>query len=202
MTKERFNRGYRLLALFIVGISGLLVIGHNEHHLSFSFPLDENTSIVLLLFGAVLFLLLRDLKTTHLEITDSRLLKNSGYHDFGDDIIDIRNIKYIYRVPQFPLAWFGGSLMVIYHTDENGKIRHSALREINYSSDTLKKFLLRMKEIKSTIELDAEYLLILEDKRSFRESSDNTVATVEQRLRDKGEKWDTVSTLQKFLGKF
>jgi hypothetical protein len=198
MTKERFQSGYRLIVLTVVTVLGLLVVGYHEHHVA----LDRNTLIVITLFLAVIVSTIKDRLNTHLEITDSRLLTNSGYHDFGDVIIDIRDIKYIYRVPQFPLAWFGGSLMVIYHTDEKGGIRHSALRETNYPEDTLKRFLLRMKEIKPTIELDSEYEKILSDKLGFRDASENTVATVEHRLRDKGEQWDTVSGLKKFLGKF
>jgi hypothetical protein len=70
---------------------------------------------------------------------------------------------------------------MIYHRDEQGGIRHSALRERNYSDETLKKFLLRIKTIKPTIEIDPEYQDFLKGNLRLSQSSKNTVASVEER---------------------
>ncbi len=79
--------------------------------------------------------------------------------------------------------------MVIYHRDENGNIRHSALRERNYSPTTLKSFLCRLIAINPLIEIDPEYREFLNGRLELKAPSKNSVATVEQRLRDKGEVW-------------
>lgn len=189
MKKERFQAGHRFIVVIILATIGLFTIGISEHNLSFDFPLNQNTQIVSLLFLGVIILAVRSQQTTYLEIQDERNLINRGYHDFGKDILDIHDIKYIFRVPQFPLAWFGGSLMVIYSTDNTGELRHSALRERNYSEETLVKFLRRIKEIKTSIELDPEYIAFLDGKIVLRDASENTVASVEERLKAKGESW-------------
>lgn len=147
-------------------------------------------------------------RNTYLEIRDKRTLKNSGYRDIGSDTLDIFDIKYIYRIPAFIWrSW--GSLMIIYVKDAKGQLRHSALREVNYSNDTLKRFLRRVKQINPSIELDQEYLDFLDGKYDYEERSfgrwvwsKNTVAGVEARLREKGEKWDPVGPLGKLLNKF
>jgi hypothetical protein len=189
MKKERFERSYRFVIMTVVGTACLFAVGINEHNISLSFPLERNTMIVSSLFVGLILLTIRWKITTYLEIQDERMLVNSGYHDFGKDIIDIHDIKYIYRIPQFIVAWYGGSLMMIYHRDEQGGIRHSALRERNYSDETLKKFLLRIKTIKPTIEIDPEYQDFLKGNLRLSQSSKNTVASVEERLKAKGESW-------------
>ena len=116
-------------------------------------------------------------------------LINSGYRSIGKDTIDIFDIKYIYRYPNFILKWYG-SRMVFYIQMPNGKLRQSSLREVNYSNDTLRSFLKRIKKIKPNIELDPEYEKFLQEKLWLEDSSENTIASVEERLREKGEVWD------------
>ena len=197
MEKERFTSGYGLIWLTLIGVVALLTVSYRER----GFVPNQDTSVMLLLFfgGIILTLIFRT--TTYLEIQNSRTLINSGYYDFKKDTLDIHDIKYIYRVPQFIMRYFGGSLMMIYIKDDNGGIRHSAIRERPYPEATLKKFLLRIKALKPTIELDPEYEAFLADKIDLHSASQNSVEGVEQRLRDKGETWNRVTGAKKFLSK-
>jgi hypothetical protein len=132
---------------------------------------------------------------TYLEIQDQRTLRNSGYRDIGYDNFDILNIKYIYRASAF--IWrSGGSLMLIYIRDEDGRLKLSKVREVNYPNDTLKRFLRRITQLNPSIELDQEYSNFLSGKyddedRSFGRwvKSSNSIADIEARLHTKGEKW-------------
>jgi hypothetical protein len=134
-------------------------------------------------------------KYTYLEIRDKRTLVNRGYHTFRYDTLDIYDIKYIYRVPAF-IHGRWGSLMVIYLQDQTGTLKHSAVREHAYSNDSLKQFLTRIKEINPSIELDTEYEEFLagtlgpQNEYGFKNiKTKNTVKSVEDRLRTKGEKF-------------
>ena len=79
--------------------------------------------------------------------------------------------------------------MVFYAQGPDGKLRQSALRERNYSSDTLQAFLKRLKQIKPTIELNSEYEKFLQGKLFIENPSENTAASVEAHLKAKGERW-------------
>jgi len=68
------------------------------------------------------------------------------------------------------------------------------------AQDTLKEFLLRIKEIKPTIELDSEYQEFLKGNLELRSPSKNKVEQVEQRLRDRGERWEKVSRIGSLFG--
>lgn len=204
-TKERFGSSLQRLYVILGAIALIFLFGilneRNVKHTLNDYLVSGGLAAALFLF--VYFLT----KNTFLEIQNQRVLKNSGYRDIGSDTIDIFYIKYIYRAPAF--IWrSGGSLMLIYARDEKGHLKYSALREVNYSNDTLKRFLRRVKQINPSIELDREYLDFLAGKydyeyRSFGAwvPSKNTIASVEARLREKGEKWDTVSPLGRFLAK-
>ena len=122
------------------------------------------------------------------EDSDKRKIINSGYWDIRKDTVDIFDIKYIYRFPHMIIKGWG-SRMVLYVKTEDGKLRQSSIREVNYSNDTLVQFLKRIEEINPNIELDNEYQKIIEGEIEFSDASQNTVKEVEQRLRDKGEKW-------------
>lgn len=204
MERERFESTKSIIILLAAMYLSFFAIGYFQYGLIY----DEH-----LLYGsiaALLGLLLAYLlwKNTYLEIEHHRILKNSGYRDIGSDTLDIVDIKYIYRIPAF--VWrSGGSLMMIYTKDAHGELRYSALREVNYSNDTLKRFLRRLRQIKPSIELDQEYEDFLAGKYDYEERSfgrwvwsKNTVASVEARLREKGEKWDPVGPLGQLLNKF
>jgi hypothetical protein len=197
MKTERYKGGYRLFLVVLILLIGLIVNGYVND----AIPSVENLKLLALLGFFILSLVYFSTLNTYLEIQDERTLVNSGYHDFGKDIIAIHDIKYIYRVPQFIVAWYGGSLMVIYHKDTQNGIQHSALRERNYNQDTLKRFLLRIKEIKPTIEIDSEYQEFLKGNLELRSPSKNKVEQVEQRLRDRGERWERASRMSSFLGR-
>ena len=197
MEKERFTSGYGLISLALVCLSVMFVASYYDGKLF----LNQSGLTAGAIALAGLLLVAWTQKTIYLEIQNSRTLINSGYYDFKKDTLDIHDIKYIYRVPQFIIRYFGGSLMVIYIKDDNGGIRHSPLRERNYPEATLKKFLLRIKALKPTIELDPEYEAFLADKIDLHSASQNSVEGVEQRLRDKGETWNRVTGAKKFLSK-
>jgi hypothetical protein len=72
----------------------------------------------------------------------------------------------------------------------DGKLRQSSLREVNYLNDRLRDFLRRIRQIEPSIELDPEYEKFLEEKLYLEDASENTVASVEARLKAKGEQWE------------
>jgi hypothetical protein len=185
MSKERFKSkmtGIYIISVFIVA---MIFLGDSQDR-QYGLNLDTLEIVAL---ATVLFLFVCYLKwTTYLEIQDCRWLINSGFREFGTDKIDIFDVKYIYRYPNFILKWYG-SRMVFYIKAVDGKLQRSSVREVNFSNDTLRRFLKRVKQIKPSIELDPEYDLFLEEKLYLEDTSDNTVASVEARLKEKGEVW-------------
>jgi hypothetical protein len=167
-------------------IAGFVYLGYLQNG---PYPVDKNT-FEGIFFAAALFVIVVAWKVrTFLEIQDNRWLINSGYRTFGKDKIDIFDIKYIYRHPNLRLKWYG-SRMVFFIKGADGKLTQSSLREVNYSNDTLRAFLKRIKQIKPSIELDPEYEKFLEEKLYLEDASENTVASVEARLKEKGERWE------------
>lgn len=86
--------------------------------------------------------------------------------------------------------------MVIYIKGDGGKLKHSALRESNYSNENLKNILTRLKQLNPSIELDPEYEDFLSGKLGSQNpwgfnnlGTKNTKKSVEDRLRAKGEAW-------------
>jgi len=179
-------------------MSAGIVGGYHEGHIHFW---DHNTVVLMLLAIFMIGFAIQTKAGIYLEIQDGRNLLNAGYSDFGDDLLDIHGILYIYRMPQYPLKWYGGSLMVFCLRDEKGNLRCTALRERAYAEKTLRKFLLRIKEIKPTIELDPEYEAFLRGEILLWDASKNTPASVEKRLREKGEKWEELGFWQRLRTK-
>jgi hypothetical protein len=128
-------------------------------------------------------------RSTYLEIKKPNELTNAGYHSFRTDTLDITQIRYITPIPQTALPFIGPSLMLIYVRRDDGIIAHSTVREYSYDESTLKQFLARLKEINPSIELDIEYEEFLRGERILRTKTNNTARSVEQMLRDKGERW-------------
>ncbi len=79
--------------------------------------------------------------------------------------------------------------MVFYIKMSDGKLRQSSLREVNFSEETIVNFLQRIKQINPNIELDPEYEKIIAGKLEKNSPSENTVASIEARLKEKGETW-------------
>ena len=126
--------------------------------------------------------------TTFVEIEDNRHITNTGYFSFGKDTFDILDVKYIYQIPEFVLRQYGSRMLFCIKMPD-GKLRQSPLREQAYSNDTIVALLEQLKQIKPTIELDPEYEKIVSGKMYIDEMSQNTISSVEARLRAKGERW-------------
>jgi hypothetical protein len=182
MKRERFKSSKGLV--IYVAIVASLIVGTANYADWTSYDYLEGGAVAAFLVLLALYSTL----TTYLEIHDSRTLINSGYRTFGKDTIDIFDIKYIYRHPEFIIRYYG-SRMVFYIKGEDGRLRRSSLREVNFANDTLVRFLKRIKEIRPTIELDPEYEKIIKGEMDLNDASGNTVASVEARLRAKGETW-------------
>jgi hypothetical protein len=184
--KERFESRNTYIVAVLAFVAAILFLGFSENKLLY-FRQDPLVS------GGLIFLLIAFgiyLKVTmFVEIQDDRWLVNSGYYTFWNQKFDIFDVKYIYRYPNFVLKWYG-SRMVFYIRTPDGKLRQSSLREVNYSNDTLRAFLKRIKQIKPSIELDLEYEKFLEEKLYLEDASQNTVSSVEARLKEKGERWE------------
>jgi hypothetical protein len=185
MSKERFKSkmtGIYIISVFIVA---MFFLGDSQDR-PYGLNLDTLEIVAL---ASVLFLFVCYLKwTTYLEIQDGRWLINSGFRNFRTDKIDIFDVKYIYRYPNFILKWYG-SRMVFYIKTADGKLHRSSVREVNFSNDIMRAFLKRIKQLNPSIELDQEYELFLQEKLYLEDTSDNTVESVEARLKEKGERW-------------
>ncbi len=182
MKKERFKSSMTLLYVFVSAVALSVFVADYKDWLLNDYLFAVSISAILLIIVY--------LSTIHLylEIQNNRTLINSGYNTFGKNEIDIFNIVYIYRHPEFILKWYG-SRMVFYIRIPEGKLRQSSLREINYSNETIIKFLTRIKEINPNIELDHEYKKIIKGEIEKNEPSHNTLKSVEARLQEKGENW-------------
>lgn len=148
-------------------------------------------SLATLIIGVVYL----KLANTYLEIRDNRTIVNKGYREFGRDEMDIYDIKYVYRIPQFPIKSLG-TIMVMYVKGDDDKLKHSIVREVNYTDKALLGILTKLKEINPRIELDPEYEAFLKKGESggkafsFSDSpTKNTKQSVEDRLREKWETW-------------
>lgn len=183
MKKERFKSNMHFVYIVLGAIAVYFWAG------GFRSDSLNNLLVFIVLAGSLFLVAYLSTIRTYLEIQDNRQLINSGYRTFGKDRIDIFDIKYIYRFSNFRLKWYG-SRMVFYIEMPNGKLHQSSLREVNYSNDTLRDFLKRIKQIKPSIELDPEYVAFLEEKLYLEDASENTVASVEARLKAKGETWE------------
>ena len=185
MKKERFKSKMQSIYFVLFVIGGFFYLGYLQNG---PYSLERNTFEAIFL-AVILFGIVFDFKVrTYLEIQDARWLINSGYRTFGKDKIDIFDIKYIYRYPNLRLKWYG-SRMVFYIKTPEGKLRQSSVRELNYSNDTFRDFLKQIRQIKPSIELDSEYEKFLEEKLYLEDASENTVASIEARLKEKGETW-------------
>ena len=169
------------MALLMVGLP---LLGYLERGEAMFEDISYIVFSVILIIVAVIW----HEKTTYLLLNQSHLI-NSGYRSFGKDTIKLSRIKYITRIPQTALPFVGPSLMLIYSTRDDGVIAHAAVREYSYDEPVLKQFLTRIKELNPSIELDPEYQEFLNDQRVLRTKTNNTVQSVEQMLRAKGERW-------------
>lgn len=162
----------------------LLVLGYIQNGL-------PQLGVALKIIACVIFLAVVSLlsrKATYLQI-DNGILFNKAYRSFGHDEILISRIKYIYRIPATIFTWAGPSTMLIYSRRHDGVITHSKVREAAFDQETIKSFLLRIKDLNPHIELDPEYEEVISGTRKLSRPTKNSVHSVEQRLRDKGEKW-------------
>jgi len=154
----------------------------------FNRPLDDIVFGLSLAFF-ILIIIYLSVINTYLEIKNGRRLINSGYFSLSKQETDIFDIKYIYRYPHFILKWYG-SRMVFYVKMPDNKLKQVSLREANYSNETLRGFLKRLLKINPRIELDPEYEKFLAEKLWLEDASENTIESVEARLRKKGETWE------------
>ena len=182
--KERLYTGKKLLYWMILLSVGLPILGYIQR----GPQIFENALPIILAISVVLLTALWHGRTTYLEFDGNNLI-NNGYHSFRKDTLEINKIQYITRIPQTALPLTGPSLMLIYIRRPDGVIAHSTVREYSYDESTLKRFLVRIKEINPSIELDPEYEEFLRGERHLRTKTSNTAKSVEQMLRDKGERW-------------
>jgi hypothetical protein len=187
MSYEVFRRSWELLWVVLAANIIIFLLRYSERGAEI-FTGDFHVSVFF--FALLLVLMLYFTLTTYLAIENNRTLINSGYHFFGTIRIDIQRIKYIYRFPNMRLRGWG-SRMVIYLHSDTGTLVSTAVLEAAYSPKTLEAFLRRIKSLNPAIELDPEYEEILSSPhiRIIEDPSDNTVASVEARLRTKGETW-------------
>ena len=185
----RYKGNYTSVWVTAIAVVSFMVFGYFERGL-------DSASMQGVLIGICLILYMSwDSSNTFIKVLENRYVVNKGYKSFSHDKIDIFDIKYIYRVPAFPWK-SGGSLLVMYIKYKDGKLKHSALREHNYSNKTLKSILEKLRSVNSSIELDPEYEKFLSGELGPQNpwgfnniATENTKESVENRLKDKGEKW-------------
>jgi hypothetical protein len=158
MRKEKFQASW-WENVWLYGIGGVILIFLGYKERGFDSASLQGVGILLLL---ILFLVWSQFRS-YLEIRDLRELIIRGQLDFGHTSLDIFSIKYIRRTPAFLLKTWG-SFIVIYVTDQEGKLKHSTIREKNYTKNTIKGFLKRITDINPHIDLDPEYQDLLAGK--------------------------------------
>ena len=98
---------------------------------------------------------------TYVAIEGSRLLVNSEQKLIPAPFeVDVASILYVARFPHFIFRSWGGR-MVIFFKDEHGEVRQTAFPETLYSWETLKAILKKLTSIKPTIEIDPQYMSLL-----------------------------------------
>lgn len=201
MKIEKFPSNWSDFIFAVVGLSMVCLLSYLDRDL----PNDE-----LLFYGFLLSLLLIAIAyflkvTRYISIENGRLLTLNGQKSFSTDKIDIFSIKYICR--QNTYIWRSSdSTLVIYIRDEKGMLRYSALREADFNDEILKKLLKRILEINSSITLDKEYKDFLEGKFDSNGGlrgapSAHTAESTGVYLKERGERWEEIGHIRKFLDK-
>lgn len=100
---------------------------------------------------------------TYIAILNGREMVNSGQREFFKDRFDIYNVKHIERVSAFSWRHWGSNMM-IYLDNGDGVLRHSFIREANYSEESLKAILRIFLEVNPSIDLNEQYKELLSGK--------------------------------------
>jgi hypothetical protein len=177
MKKERFGARNFYVWLYIVIAAVLAYAGDIIHR-----PLNEILISLGLIIG-LLVIVYVSTATTYFEIQDLSTLIINGYRNFGKDNIPLFDIIFIGRTKNFPLKQYG-SRMVFYIKMPDGTLAHSSQREINFSNETLIKFLTRLKQLNPRIELDHEYERIIKGDLLSSDPSNNPMEKLDKRAEE------------------
>jgi len=139
------------------GITAVVGYGYSER------GFDRGIQIGTLIAVGYLLWLVRERYATYVGVEENRWLINGGQRSFVDDKIDILLIVFVARAPHFIFRSWGGR-MVIFFRDDSGRVRQTALPEALYTWHSLQAILKRLVGIKLTIELDAQYQLLISKK--------------------------------------
>lgn len=183
MNREYFKASKGILWVTIGGVVLVGWFGDLLHRA------QTEVFISFVLLASIVLLAVRSVTNTYLEIRNKRTLISSGYRNFGKDVIDIYNIFYIGRIPNFPLRQYGSRMVLYIKTSENN-IAHASQREVNFSNDTIVSFLKRVKQINPNIKLDSEYEKIINGELLTSDPSENSMEKVDRSAADSLNKED------------
>lgn len=157
MRREDF-RGNHDLTIFAAVFSVIgIILGINEQ--GFNSNIIKGVGIAI----SMIFFFYTDDLLTYVHVIDRKVLKSRfGYGKAYT--LTIQNITKIDRGAVFKFkSW--GSRMEIYSIDERGdEARVRAIQESAYSVETIKKILLRLKELNPNIILDPQYQDLIDGK--------------------------------------
>lgn len=153
--REKFSSNWNFVLLSIIGWAAILALGYSK------FGFAHNVQIGLLgAIGYVLWLV-RDRYIVYVAVDDNRWLINSEERLIHSEFkLDIASILYIARFPHFIFRSWGGRMMIFFR-DNDGEIKQIGVPEVSYSWETLKAILKKVSSIKPTIELDPQYVSLL-----------------------------------------
>src|SRR5215831_2257721 len=152
--KETYHSNWSSVLLFLGGAAILLIFGYQKYGLSRGVLIGGLAEIACALW------LVWERYTTYIEIDQERWLVNAEQRLYPDTKIDIASILYIARVPHFIFRSWGGRMVLFLRAHDN-KIRQIGIPETLYSWYTLQAILKKLVSIKPTIDVDAQYKLLM-----------------------------------------
>ena len=183
-------RPSKILLWFILGFIVLaLANGYHKGVVQYDSGYILSTGLFAL---ALLGLAYWYLANMYVEVTDNIQLTVSFHNSPSKRTTRIPEIKYIMRMPMYAVPMFGTMMMV--YVEEEGKLKHIAIREGTLNDWKLRDLLEKLISINPNIVLDDEYRQFLDQPRNDEgknvfvgENTKNRVKDVEQVLRNQGE---------------
>lgn len=129
----------------------------------------------------------------YVKIVDNMNIIINWHDSFKKVEVRLPEVKYILRVPRMVIPGFG--IKMLLYVEEGDHLKHVAINEYGFNDKKLHEFLEKIRSVKPNVILDAEYEEFLgkaiDPVKSHNFSSSttkNTVASVEQFLKNRGEK--------------
>ena len=127
-------------------------------------------------------------RNTRLEIKDKRKLVSYGFNNpFSSEAVNIYDIKYIYRA-KVESSGLLGNYVLFFTKDKADKLNVMKIREKAYPENTLVNLISTLKLINPNIEIDSEYMEIVDNRNHlWKMPANKSIWDVRKILEDKEE---------------